>query len=227
MLANPLSCRSMVGAVMPFGQLKRREFITLLSGATAWPLAVHAQQHRGPVRLAFIPVGSPSNSYDRSLVEAFQQGLRRAGLLSVSLSLCLSVSGIGLCLHDASMVLLALYSFRVKNPLFIKGLNASAKSSHSSFRSSQNALCCKNATLCYSAWRYCKGGIPLRGSSPSPSQIAGARYCNGTTNRKSRSHPVQHLIDEPLHCHLKRFGILALRRPQQLSPDETLDVRRV
>jgi putative tryptophan/tyrosine transport system substrate-binding protein len=62
--------------------LKRREFITLLGGsASAWPLAARAQQHRGPVRLAIIPIGSPSNPYDRSLVEAFQRGLRRVGLI--------------------------------------------------------------------------------------------------------------------------------------------------
>lgn len=61
--------------------MKRREFITALGGAAAWPLAVRAQQHRGPVRLAFIPLGSPSNPYDRSLVEAFQRGLRRVGLI--------------------------------------------------------------------------------------------------------------------------------------------------
>ena len=61
--------------------MKRREFITLLGGAAVWPLAARAQQHRGPVRLAFIPLGSPSNPYDRSLVEAFQQGLRRVGLI--------------------------------------------------------------------------------------------------------------------------------------------------
>jgi putative ABC transport system substrate-binding protein len=60
--------------------MRRREFITLLGGsAAAWPLAARAQQR--PVRLGFVPLGSPSNAYDRSLVEAFQQGLRRAGLI--------------------------------------------------------------------------------------------------------------------------------------------------
>jgi putative ABC transport system substrate-binding protein len=53
----------------------------LFGGAVAWPLAARAQQHRGPVRLAFIPIGSPSNLYDRSLVEAFQRGLHRVGLI--------------------------------------------------------------------------------------------------------------------------------------------------
>ena len=58
----------------------RREFIILLGGAAAWPLAARAQQGNGPVRLGFLPLGSPSNAYDRSLVEAFQQGLRCVGL---------------------------------------------------------------------------------------------------------------------------------------------------
>jgi putative ABC transport system substrate-binding protein len=59
----------------------RREFITLLGGATAWPLAARAQQRNGPVRIGLLPLGSSANVYDRSLVEAFQQGLRQVGLI--------------------------------------------------------------------------------------------------------------------------------------------------
>jgi putative ABC transport system substrate-binding protein len=62
--------------------LRRRQFITMLGGAAvALPLTARAQQGKGPVRLGFLPIGSPSNAYDRSLVEAFQQGLRKVGLI--------------------------------------------------------------------------------------------------------------------------------------------------
>jgi putative ABC transport system substrate-binding protein len=59
----------------------RRQFLTLLGGAAAWPLAARAQQSKGPARLAIVPLGSPSNSYDQSLIEAFQRGLREVGLI--------------------------------------------------------------------------------------------------------------------------------------------------
>jgi putative ABC transport system substrate-binding protein len=61
--------------------VKRREFITLLSTAATWPLAARAQQPQNPVRIGFLPVGSPSNSYDQSLVEAFRLGLRDLGVV--------------------------------------------------------------------------------------------------------------------------------------------------
>ena len=66
---------------MRFNQLGRREFITLLGGAATWPLAARAQQPGKPVRIGFLPLGSPSNTYDQSLVEAFRQALRSAGLV--------------------------------------------------------------------------------------------------------------------------------------------------
>jgi putative ABC transport system substrate-binding protein len=62
--------------------MRRREFITLLGGAAAArSTGVRAQQAKSPVRIGFLPIGSPSNTYDRSLVEAFRQGLRQAGLM--------------------------------------------------------------------------------------------------------------------------------------------------
>ena len=65
--------------------MQRRDFTRLLGGAAAvsmaWPLAVRAQPARSPVRIGFLPLGSPANPYDRSLVEAFRQGLRQVGLV--------------------------------------------------------------------------------------------------------------------------------------------------
>jgi len=62
--------------------VRRRDFITLLGGAAAaWPLEVRAQQPTRPVRIGFLPLGSPSNANDRSRAETFRQGLRQAGLV--------------------------------------------------------------------------------------------------------------------------------------------------
>jgi putative tryptophan/tyrosine transport system substrate-binding protein len=55
--------------------VRRREFITVLSGAATWPLAARAQQQT-PV-IGFVSGGSPDTfGY---LVNAFRQGLSDAG----------------------------------------------------------------------------------------------------------------------------------------------------
>jgi putative tryptophan/tyrosine transport system substrate-binding protein len=62
--------------------VKRREFITLLGGAAAaWPVVARAQQAKAPVRIGVLPLGSQSNAYDMSLVEALRRGLRLVGLI--------------------------------------------------------------------------------------------------------------------------------------------------
>jgi putative ABC transport system substrate-binding protein len=53
----------------------------LTIGLLLAPLATEAQQARKLVRTGFLPCGSSSNTYDRSLVEAFRQGLREVGLI--------------------------------------------------------------------------------------------------------------------------------------------------
>src|SRR5215472_15812718 len=59
----------------PWGKsMRRREFITLLGGAAAWPLAARAQQAAKVVRLGYLaPARLPS------LIEALRAGLRDFG----------------------------------------------------------------------------------------------------------------------------------------------------
>jgi putative tryptophan/tyrosine transport system substrate-binding protein len=62
--------------------MRRRNFIAGLASTTiVRPLAARAQQSKNPVRLGFVPIGSPANAYDVSLVDAFRQGLRKVGLI--------------------------------------------------------------------------------------------------------------------------------------------------
>src|SRR4051812_17813066 len=67
------------GDRMPFDQLKRREFITLLGGAAAWPLAARAQQSERMRRIGVLVAATAGDPEYEPRMAAFRQGLALSG----------------------------------------------------------------------------------------------------------------------------------------------------
>jgi putative ABC transport system substrate-binding protein len=60
--------------------MKRRQFITLLCGAAAWPLAARAQEATSTIRrVGFLLPGVARTTAVRGLLEAFREGLKEYG----------------------------------------------------------------------------------------------------------------------------------------------------
>jgi hypothetical protein len=60
--------------------MKRRDFITLLSGVATWPLAARAQQTEPMRRISLFSGGlNPGDPDTQANITAFQQGLEQLG----------------------------------------------------------------------------------------------------------------------------------------------------
>src|SRR5262249_46920709 len=79
-MVNSISCNLALAGrgKMPFDQLKRREFITLLGGAAAWPLTARAQQGERVRRVGLL-MGVADDREGQARVTALKQGLQELG----------------------------------------------------------------------------------------------------------------------------------------------------
>ena len=59
--------------------LRRREFITSLAGAAAWPFAARAQQPERMRRIDVLMAYAESDLEGQALVAAFREGLQKLG----------------------------------------------------------------------------------------------------------------------------------------------------
>ena len=66
---------------MHFDRLKRRQFITLVGGAAAWPVAARAQRTGSVRRIGVLMNGNERDPVYRAYVAAFVQALQRLGWL--------------------------------------------------------------------------------------------------------------------------------------------------
>jgi putative ABC transport system substrate-binding protein len=64
---------------MPFDRLKRREFITLFGGVTAWPIAAGAQQAEQSRRIGVLMSTAADDPEGRARIAAFLGGLQQLG----------------------------------------------------------------------------------------------------------------------------------------------------
>ena len=59
--------------------MKRREFITLLGGAAAWPLAARARQPAGMRRIGVLTAFADNDAEAQANITAFRQSLEKVG----------------------------------------------------------------------------------------------------------------------------------------------------
>ena len=67
---------------MQFDQLKRRDILTLLGGAAAWPLVARAQQPGGMPRIGLLSSFAENDPEAQAWIRAFMQGLQELGWIN-------------------------------------------------------------------------------------------------------------------------------------------------